>query len=450
MPLETFTTTGLAERSSSGRNAWVTRTMPSTLVSRTRPTSVGGRVGDRRCASPTMPALLTSTSRPPSAATRSAAAATLASSVTSSSDEAGAERLGGRAAAVRVAGADPDVVAVGEEAAGGLAAEALVGSGDQRRGHALHAWPPAAPAAPEAAAAWDSTGPPAAPGVRHHRTRGPRRARRLPALLARPAPARPTSACPPAARAARPGCGARRSRSSPACRSTTSRGSSRAARRNPSPSVLAPLARALRLTDDERDAPVPRRRPRRAGRRADATATSRPACSACSTGSPTCRCSWSTPSWQVVAANPLAHALIGDHLGRAAARAQHPLAPLHRRAVARRAHGRGGRRRRRPSRSPTSATRSAATPTTSSCARWSRTCAASARGSPSCGSSAPVARRAASRKTFAHPEVGPITLDCDVLTVAGSDLRLVVYTAAPGSADAEALALLGAVGLQAF
>jgi hypothetical protein len=46
--------------------------------------------------------------------------------------------------------------------------------------------------------------------------------------------------------------------------------------------------------------------------------------------------------------------------------------------------------------------------------------------------------------------VGLITLDCYVLTVAGSDLRLIVYTAPPGSDDARALALLGAVGLQTF
>jgi transcriptional regulator with XRE-family HTH domain len=62
----------------------------------------------------------------------------------------------------------------------------------------------------------------------------------------------------------------------------------------------------------------------------------------------------------------------------------------------------------------------------------------------------PVAHRSASRKTFSHPEVGLITVDCDVLVAQASDLRLVVYTAASGSSDAEALALLGAIGLQSF
>jgi transcriptional regulator with XRE-family HTH domain len=62
----------------------------------------------------------------------------------------------------------------------------------------------------------------------------------------------------------------------------------------------------------------------------------------------------------------------------------------------------------------------------------------------------PVARAPAKRKTFRHPEVGDITLDCDALTVEGSALRLIVYTATPGSRDADALALLAAVGLQSF
>ncbi len=51
-------------------------------------------------------------------------------------------------------------------------------------------------------------------------------------------------------------------------------------------------------------------------------------------------------------------------------------------------------------------------------------------------------------KTIVHPEVGPITLDCDVLTVAGSDLRLVVYTAEPSSPDADRLRLIQVIGLQ--
>jgi transcriptional regulator with XRE-family HTH domain len=53
-----------------------------------------------------------------------------------------------------------------------------------------------------------------------------------------------------------------------------------------------------------------------------------------------------------------------------------------------------------------------------------------------------------SSKTIVHPEVGPITLDCDVLTVAGSDLRIVVYTAEPSSPDADRLRLVQVIGLQ--
>jgi transcriptional regulator with XRE-family HTH domain len=62
----------------------------------------------------------------------------------------------------------------------------------------------------------------------------------------------------------------------------------------------------------------------------------------------------------------------------------------------------------------------------------------------------PVARAPAKRKTFRHPEVGDVTLDCDALSVDGSGLRLIVYTATPGSRDADTLALLAAVGLQSF
>src|SRR5262249_20927930 len=44
-----------------------------------------------------------------------------------------------------------------------------------------------------------------------------------------------------------------------------------------------------------------------------------------------------------------------------------------------------------------------------------------------------VANHEAARKTVDHPQVGPVTLDCDVLTVAGSELHIMVYTAEPGS-----------------
>src|SRR3954454_17733180 len=62
----------------------------------------------------------------------------------------------------------------------------------------------------------------------------------------------------------------------------------------------------------------------------------------------------------------------------------------------------------------------------------------------------PGARHVSSRKTIHHPRVGPLTLDCDVLRVAGTDLALVVYTAEPGSSEASALAIIGTLGLQSF
>jgi hypothetical protein len=48
------------------------------------------------------------------------------------------------------------------------------------------------------------------------------------------------------------------------------------------------------------------------------------------------------------------------------------------------------------------------------------------------------------------PQVGPLTLDCDVLTVAGSDLHIMIYTAEPGTPDAERLALVTVLGTQAL
>lgn len=55
---------------------------------------------------------------------------------------------------------------------------------------------------------------------------------------------------------------------------------------------------------------------------------------------------------------------------------------------------------------------------------------------------------ASKRKVIDHPEVGRITLDCDTLIVAVDDLRISVYTAEPGTADAERLALAIVLGTQ--
>lgn len=46
------------------------------------------------------------------------------------------------------------------------------------------------------------------------------------------------------------------------------------------------------------------------------------------------------------------------------------------------------------------------------------------------------------RKTVAHPVIGPVCVDCDVLTAPGADLRIVTYTAPAGSEDAEKLDFL--------
>jgi transcriptional regulator with XRE-family HTH domain len=53
-------------------------------------------------------------------------------------------------------------------------------------------------------------------------------------------------------------------------------------------------------------------------------------------------------------------------------------------------------------------------------------------------------------KVIDHPAVGRLTLDCDTLVVAVDDLRLMVYTAEPGTEDAERLALAVVLGNQTF
>ncbi|MEU1997456.1 helix-turn-helix transcriptional regulator [Nocardia gamkensis] len=55
---------------------------------------------------------------------------------------------------------------------------------------------------------------------------------------------------------------------------------------------------------------------------------------------------------------------------------------------------------------------------------------------------ATASQHTSDRKTIRHPEIGDISLDCDVLVVPGADLRMVTYTAAAGSDDAGKLDLL--------
>ncbi|MGU3435910.1 helix-turn-helix transcriptional regulator [Actinomycetes bacterium M1A6_2h] len=54
------------------------------------------------------------------------------------------------------------------------------------------------------------------------------------------------------------------------------------------------------------------------------------------------------------------------------------------------------------------------------------------------------------RKIVDHPQLGAITLDCDVLTIDSADLSIMIYSAEPGTADAERLALLAVIGAQSL
>ena len=51
-------------------------------------------------------------------------------------------------------------------------------------------------------------------------------------------------------------------------------------------------------------------------------------------------------------------------------------------------------------------------------------------------------------KTIDHPELGPIELDCDIVTVQEAELRLIVFTAEPDTTAAEQLQLLSVIGSQ--
>lgn len=52
------------------------------------------------------------------------------------------------------------------------------------------------------------------------------------------------------------------------------------------------------------------------------------------------------------------------------------------------------------------------------------------------------------RKTIEHPALGRITLDCETLLVPDTDQAVVVYSAEPGTPEADSLALLRVLGTQ--
>ncbi|MFS2031851.1 helix-turn-helix transcriptional regulator, partial [Curtobacterium sp. CT11-45] len=61
-----------------------------------------------------------------------------------------------------------------------------------------------------------------------------------------------------------------------------------------------------------------------------------------------------------------------------------------------------------------------------------------------------VASRWEDHKTFVHPELGRITVDCQVLHTTSQTQALLLFTAPTGSEDAQKLELLGVVGQQTF
>jgi transcriptional regulator with XRE-family HTH domain len=208
---------------------------------------------------------------------------------------------------------------------------------------------------------------------------------------------------------------------------------------NPSASVLGPLARALRLSEAERDHlfRVAGHAPPHSGA-IDRTLS--PGVRRVLEGMTDVPVLVADAAWTIVAANPLAHALLGQVEGNIVWR-----------------HFTGGASR--IDRDPESDRRfeqEAVADLHDALGRYPddaelRELIAALRArSPifaELWEQRPVKPRRADRKTFIHPEAGPITLDCDILSVRGSDLRLIVYTAPPGSPDAEALASLGAAAL---
>lgn len=218
---------------------------------------------------------------------------------------------------------------------------------------------------------------------------------------------------------------------------------------NPSPSVLAPLARALRLSDAERDHlyRVAGQAPPGAGE-LDRHIT--PGVQRILDRLGDVPVLVLDASWQVVARNPLATALLGESEISPTARAGN-IAWRHFTGMEGRVrYEAGGRETFEHGIVSDLRATLGDRPGDSRLAALIDDLRAASPRFAELWELREVERHQGGEKWVDHPEVGAIEITCDVLSVRDSDLRLVVYTVAPDSPSARALALLGAVGLQRF
>jgi transcriptional regulator with XRE-family HTH domain len=215
---------------------------------------------------------------------------------------------------------------------------------------------------------------------------------------------------------------------------------------HPSDAVLAALARALRVTDAERDHLflLAGGTPPRPGR---IRSTVRPSVQRLLDRITDLPAILLNAKTDVLAWNPMAAALLGDLSA----------VPAAERNMARMAFGGGERRvggdpseRARLDRALVSDLRRSAAryPGDPGLARLVRDLRASSADFARLWDLRDLDARHGDRKTLRHPQFGPLILDCDTLVVASDDQVLLVYSAAPGTPEAQALDLLRVVGLQ--
>ena len=218
---------------------------------------------------------------------------------------------------------------------------------------------------------------------------------------------------------------------------------------NPSPSVLAPLARALRLSGSERDHlyRLAGQAPPGAGE-IDGHVT--PGVQRILDRLGDVPVLVLDARWQIVARNPLAAALLGEHEISATARESN-VAWRHFTGMETRVrYAAGGRETFEHGVVSDLRDTLGRHPGDSRLAALIDDLRAASPRFAELWALREVERHKGGEKWVDHPEVGPIEITCDVLSVRDSELQLVVYTVEPDSPSAQAMALLGAVGLQRF